>query len=260
MAQIPILMYHAVEDHPGGNLPASERLYVLSRESFLAQMQYLAEHGFQTLLLTELDEEKTIPPKSIVLTFDDGHSSNYSIALPILRNFGFRAEFFITTAWIGEPDFLTIEQIKGLYVQGMAVGSHGHSHRFFDDLTDRELHQELLDSRAILESIISEKVQSVSAPGGRVSRMLSQLIRELNFSFLCTSRFGYMTPGMENQICPRMVIKNTTSLETFCRIVEQDNLYIRQQQRKYLLLSLLKKILGNSRYARWHNSVSDLFR
>jgi peptidoglycan/xylan/chitin deacetylase (PgdA/CDA1 family) len=260
MTRIPILMYHAVEDHSDASLSASEQLYVLSREAFLKQMQYLAEHGFQTLLLADLGKEKTIPPKSVVLTFDDGHNSNYSTALPILHDFRFRAEFFITTAWIGQPDFLTAEQIQALCLEGMAIGSHGHSHLFFDDLGENELRRELLDSRTILENIISMRVQSVSAPGGRVNQTLHRLVRELDFSFLCTSRFGYMTPDKGNQICPRMVIKNTTSMETFCRIVQQDNLFIRRQQSKYVLLTLLKKVLGNKRYAGWHNAVTDLFR
>lgn len=260
MDRIPILMYHAIEDQPGANLSASEQLYVLPRHAFGEQMQYLAENGFQTMLLADLGKMKTIPPKSVVLTFDDGHRSNFSTAFPLLRDFRFRAEFFITTAWIDQPDFLQAEQIRELSVQGMAIGSHGHTHRFFDDLGENELRQELLDSRRILERIISRKVQSVSAPGGRVNQTLQHLVRELDFSFLCTSQFGYMEPGAGKRICPRMVIKNTTSFATFCRIVQQDNFYIRQQQCKYLLLTFLKKVLGNGRYASWHNAVTGFFR
>ncbi len=42
-----------------------------------------------------------IPKKSVIVTFDDGHESDYTLALPLLRKFNFKATFFITTDWIG---------------------------------------------------------------------------------------------------------------------------------------------------------------
>ena len=59
-------------------------------------MEYLHREGYRTFLLDELQQVEPWPEKSVVLTFDDGHESNYLLALPILQEFGFKAHFFIT--------------------------------------------------------------------------------------------------------------------------------------------------------------------
>jgi len=127
---IPVLMYHALEDkaHPAGAKDAGEQRYVLQVSQFREQMEHLHQEGYKTFLLDELQALVDWPVKSVVLTFDDGHESNFTLALPILQEYRFKAEFFITTGWIGTQYFMTEEQIRGLYRAGMGIGSHGVTH------------------------------------------------------------------------------------------------------------------------------------
>ena len=150
---IPVLMYHALEDdaHPSGATDAGEQLYVLEVSSFREQMSYLHREGYRAFLLEELRALGEWPDKAIVLTFDDGHESNSSLALPILQECGFKAKFFITTGWIGTPNFMNKEQIRGLHRAGMGIGSHGVTHRFLSDLPEAEVRAELIDSKTVLE-------------------------------------------------------------------------------------------------------------
>ncbi len=64
----------------------------------------------------------------VCLTFDDGHSSDWDFAFPILHEMGAKATFFVVTDWIGKPGFLSVEQIRELRKNGMQIGSHSCSH------------------------------------------------------------------------------------------------------------------------------------
>lgn len=77
---------------------------VTTKEMFAKQMKILHDHGYTTLTLAELHEflqgKLTIPPKSIVITFDDGFKNNAELAYPILKKYGFTAVNFLITGHI----------------------------------------------------------------------------------------------------------------------------------------------------------------
>ena len=87
--EIPVFTFHSVA-------PAA----------FEAQLQYLKHNGYRTLSGAEFQSamsgEIAIPPKSVVLTFDDGRASLWSVAFPLLRKYGFCAVSFIIPGLIPE--------------------------------------------------------------------------------------------------------------------------------------------------------------
>ncbi len=247
---IPVLMYHALEDeqHPAGAKDQGEQLYIVSVNNFREQMLYLHTQGFQIFLIQELLELDNWPKKAVVITFDDGHESNYTLALPILQEYGFKAEFFITTSWIDTKHFLTSEQITHLYKAGMSIGSHGVTHRYFNDLTDEEIEQELKKSRQSLEKITASKVYGISLPGGRLSSSPSKRTKLNHYKVVCTSSPGILSKASLNYRIPRFTIKQNTSLKYFSRIVHIElNLMIKIKMKESILY-YAKKLLGNSLY------------
>ncbi|MCX7835622.1 MAG: polysaccharide deacetylase family protein [bacterium] len=72
------------------------------------QIAYLKKH-FQFLSLSKLLEcyefNQPIPPKTVVLTFDDGFRDNYTYAFPILQKYGVTATIFLTTGCIDSGEF-----------------------------------------------------------------------------------------------------------------------------------------------------------
>ena len=250
-------MYHGLADanHPSGSVSAAEEIYVLDANVFSQQLAFLHEHGYTTVLFADVLAGRPLPDKSVILTFDDGHVSNYTLALPLLKQNAMRAEFFITTEWIGREYFLHNEQIQELAHAGMGIGSHGHSHRYFDDLSPDELRLELNTSKEILQNITGLEVTTLSAPGGRYSERVSSAIADCGYRMWCSSQPGYLRPERFFQV-PRFAIKKSTSLEVFSQILAQNRLYLLRLSFRQWILSTLKKLIGNQGYAAVHRQIA----
>lgn len=161
---VPILLYH----HIGFSLK-DEQVYYVSPETFDQQMNLLYQWGYQTisveLLARAINQGAELPPKPIVLTFDDGSDTTYSTALPIMQRYGFRGVAYIVYNYIGITHYMNVDQIRALHAAGWEIGSHGLSHK---DLTVPPYRQEdeIVESRRRLESLLGVPVLSFAYPFG----------------------------------------------------------------------------------------------
>ena len=86
------LLYHAL--FSDGSLPDR---YALSFESFEHQLKFFSKNGFSSLAISDIRSNAGLTrwkKKTVVITFDDGNESDYRIAYPLLKAYGFRAIFF----------------------------------------------------------------------------------------------------------------------------------------------------------------------
>ncbi|MDR5779356.1 polysaccharide deacetylase family protein [Caballeronia sp. LZ065] len=96
---VPVLMYHHVSTSPG--------MITVKPEHFAAQMEYLVNAGYCTLGSAQLAaflRGEDVPPKSLVITFDDGYLDNWVHAHPVLERHAFTAMCFLVSSWPGEGD------------------------------------------------------------------------------------------------------------------------------------------------------------
>lgn len=260
MSNVSVLMYHALESdgHPSGARNAGEQRYVLHVNRFREQMEFLHREGFKTFLLEELFSLDEWPDRAVVLTFDDGHESNFRAALPILLYCGFRAEFFITTGFIGTPHFMTRETIKSLSDAGMGIGSHGVSHKYLDDMNAHEIRSELRNSMERLEDITGGKIVSFSAPGGRLPRCARDIAENLGYRIMCTSRPGVLKRPHPLYDVPRFALQSNTDIETYKLMILGDHPYINRLLWRNNCLFIAKKLLGNRVYESvWRLMLAD---
>src|SRR5690606_30026857 len=110
--------------------------------------------------------------------------------LPLLQRLGLTATFYVTTAWIGRPGFMDEDDIRRLDDAGMEVGSHGHTHAYFDEMSVAMLKAELARSLSILQGILDKPVQALGAPGGRLHRRLAEIAKAAGICSVGTSRTG----------------------------------------------------------------------
>jgi len=79
--QVPIIMYHSLSG--SGNSTS------IDGKSFEADLHYLQTHGFEAVTLSQLADfvhhNIPLPPRPVVLTFDDGYYNNYAVGLPLAQ-------------------------------------------------------------------------------------------------------------------------------------------------------------------------------
>src|SRR5262245_52155952 len=134
MDRIPILSYHSIDE--------SGSVISTRPERFARQMGWLAEHGYQSMTVSELlamygAGQRARPQKPVVITFDDGFRNVHTVAAPILQRFGFRATVFVTVNYCGgrndwptqsvsvpRGSLLDWDEIRALSRSGMEIGAH----------------------------------------------------------------------------------------------------------------------------------------
>lgn len=101
--QLPILVYHRILDVSHG-YPFDVGLVDASIENFRWQMRYLDKH-FDPVTFSQLKDylsgNSDLPPRPVIVSFDDGFDDNYYHAFPILKETGVPATLFLTTGHIG---------------------------------------------------------------------------------------------------------------------------------------------------------------
>lgn len=130
--QVPVLCYHHIKNW-SATTSARAKDYIVPVETFKEQLKMLADSGYQTILPDELYNylafNAPLPPKPVMLTFDDTDLEQYTIALPEMKKYGFKGVFFIMTVSINRPNYMSKEQIKSLSDEGNEIGSHTWDHR-----------------------------------------------------------------------------------------------------------------------------------
>lgn len=133
----------------------------------------------------------TVAPRDDVrLFFDDGNRSDVDVAVPALVARGLSATFGLVAGRLGEPGFLTVEDVRGLRELGMSVASHGMSHKAWRGLSDAELREEIVDSRGLIEEVAGGRVTHAVCPFGSYDRRVLARLRAAGFERVFTSDGG----------------------------------------------------------------------
>lgn len=123
----------------------------------------------------------------VALTFDDGGASAVLAAAALERR-GWRGQFFVTSARIGSPGFLSGEQLRELVRRGHVVGSHSETHpTYMGRLTQAQLEGEWTRSRAAIGEILGAAPRTASVPGGYLSRAVIASAAAAGYELLFTS-------------------------------------------------------------------------
>ncbi len=246
MTYFPILMYHALSSQ------ATDERYTLSRERFRRHMSLLSSLGLRGASVSELLGTLNGVERKVAISFDDGHASDRSIALPILQEFGFTATFFVTTDRIGtSPEWMTWEDVEALKGAGMDIQAHGHTHRFLSDLEASGQELELNGPRELIQRKLGLECTEFSFPGGRYDASSIELARALGYRVLCTSEPGLnRASSKEFRLLKRFVVHQGLGDEAFRRIVTRDTVYAVRANLFYRVKQLAKRLLGNRTYHR----------
>lgn len=232
---LPVLMYHHISPEPG--------LVTCSPENFRAQMAWLSEHGWRTLTAAQFAEvlaSGEVPPKSVLLTFDDGYLDNWLYAHPVLQEFGLTATLFLITGWLGhgpvrsqaavpnhaaamaaaragefDAAFLRWSEVEAMRAaHTFDFHSHTHSHTRWDRSVADPLARadalaaDLAASRAMLTDRLGEASPHLCWPQGYFDGDYQRIAEAAGFTHLYTTEPGVVRRDVDLLRIPRLVVKD----------------------------------------------------
>jgi len=160
---VPILEYHAIQ--PPVSSSSYPELFVPEAD-FEAQMSWLDKHGYQAVTLSEVQRAwggaGELPPKPVVVSFDDGYLSQFVGAFPIMQRLHWPGVLDLKAAGSDLPDADAQKMIDA----GWELASHTINHLDVTTLDSATLHHELADSKRTLESRFGVKIQNFCYPAG----------------------------------------------------------------------------------------------
>jgi peptidoglycan/xylan/chitin deacetylase (PgdA/CDA1 family) len=161
---VPILEYHAIQPPVAG---ASFPQLFVPQADFQRQMQWLKDQGFEAVTLDQVEaawyEQGKLPPKPIVISFDDGYLSQYVAAFPELQHLGWKGVLNLVTQGADLPD----ADVKKMVDAGWELASHTITHVDLTTVNSARLEREVAGSRQILKRRFGVPVNNFCYPAGQ---------------------------------------------------------------------------------------------
>jgi len=229
-----VLIYHHLAP---SRLKIAYNRIILSPLNFEAQMKYLRNNKYNVISLREMAEsmEKKIPfpPKTVVITFDDGYESNYVYAYPVLKKYNIKATINVVVGTIKEtnppfrPDvtsMLTWPQVQEMQASGLVdFQSHTYNqhhyalldgkgeragpvltNQIFDWSKGRQetnaeykerVYQDLSLAKSVLEEKLGQPIFALTYPFGSYNSETQELAEKAGYKMLVTVKNGHNKPG-----------------------------------------------------------------
>lgn len=232
-AGLPVLVYHQIRTGP--NDPP-EGMTVVARDRFAEEMRRLHDEGYRALDMAEvvrfLQGEK-FPAKSVAIQFDDGWSSALR-ALPILKQYGFKATFWVIAGSVGSGslymDWKTVRRLDRQ--QPFKVYSHTMTHPYEQgnslvDWTEgrapgksaADAQRELTESKRVLEAKLGHPVPYLDWPAGIYSPALIDMAKKSGYTAAVTTDDGMNHPGGDPLMIHRTIVNGACDERAFERIL-----------------------------------------
>lgn len=187
---VPILEYHVL-GRPQTEVPYPE-LYV-PRADFRKQMDWLDRQGYEAVTLERVEDAwyrgGTLPPKPMVISFDDGYRPQYTFALPQLREHGWPGLLNLK----GEGSDLYESNVKAMLNAGWELAAHTINHSDLTTLEGEALEEEVAGSRKILQREYGVPVKNFCYPAGRFDETVIAAVEAAGYEGATTEIPGFAT-------------------------------------------------------------------
>jgi peptidoglycan/xylan/chitin deacetylase (PgdA/CDA1 family) len=201
-AQTIIFCYHRLVDKV--RAPGTE----ITTPDFEAQMQMLKDKGITVIGMQDYlawrRSEKAIPPRCAVITFDDGWKSQYEVAWPIMKKFGYPFTMFIYTEGVqgghfGGGQAISWEQLAEMRDAGVDIEAHSATHqdlrKGYDVIKKKKtsgpeyeqwLQNEVVGCKQLLEQRLGIKVNCFAVPFGNYNEHVKEVARNAGYEAMFT--------------------------------------------------------------------------
>ena len=228
------LAYHSIVRHAGQD----PQQMTTPLDLFEEQMVFLASHGYHVeravVVVERLRRGEPLPPRTIVLTFDDGFTDAYHLILPVLDRYQFPATCFVmpvaldgehrtlSDGWEGA--YLTWEQARALKASGLVdIGCHGATHRNLRGLPPEVLAEEIDEAKRWLERGLDCAVSLFAYPFGSYGAWdehVRSAVDRAGFVGAFTSIAGLNTSASDPLLLRRCRVSWCDEIPEFARLLD----------------------------------------
>ena len=209
----PIIYYHdIVPDGQGFSYQKTEI------SLFTEQIEYIAKQGIKTYTFNDLQKDPSlIEKKGLIITFDDGYLSNYSMAFPVFARYGIKFNIFIEGQAVCEQkeEYLTENHIRELFNSGL-VGFGAHTWTHFDclSISDSSFETEIIKENDYLCDVLNvERITDFCFPYGNYNeRALEYIDQKGVYDRIYTSDNRKVKHLKNATVCGRIAIENNDLL------------------------------------------------
>ncbi len=220
---VPILMYHYIRSMPANSPDVVGRDLSVSPQRFQEQMEWLAKNGYQSISLDQLYERiknnRPIPARSVVLTFDDGYEDFYTEAWPVLKRYRYTATAYIINHKVGTRGYTSWSQIRQLSAAGITIGAHTLDHVDLAIVDKQAAHGQIVESKRGLEAAIGVPVNHFAYPAGRYNRDTARLVEGAGFLTAVSTNYGMRHTAGQLFLLERIRVHGAEELREFARSV-----------------------------------------
>lgn len=192
---VPILMYHVIADPPE-SAPFPD-LYV-SRADLRAQVRWLARAGYEAVTLGRVLDawsgRATLPPRPIVLSFDDGYRSHVTAALPILAARRWPGVLNLDLSNLGPTWGVGASGVRRLSSAGWEIDAHSLSHADLRSLSGSALTREVSGSRREISRRFGVLPRFFCYPAGRYDAEAIAAVKAAGYEGATTTEHGLASP------------------------------------------------------------------
>ena len=218
---VPILLYHNID----GKGP-----YSVSKEQIQEHFEFYKQNEVRVIslktLLEHIDKKKPFKSKVMVITFDDGYPSSYSILKPLAEEYKYPITLFVYIKAIYDrgKKAITWGKLKKMDSGYIDIQCHSFSHYdLVKGLNEGKRHlvyKELVTAKKIIEMKLSKKVEYFAFPYGRYSLETLELARGAGYSRVFSTDGGLNIITRDNYCLRRHHILSSYSMEDFEAIVK----------------------------------------
>lgn len=204
--EVPVVCYHRIEN-------GRHDEYTVTPALFESQIKLLSDSGYHSILPNQLydylTQNKPLPAKPIMFTFDDSRVEHATIAAPVLEKYGFKGVFFIMTITYNKKNYMSKDQLAQLARSGHTVGLHTWDHTMVTKYKeDADWKKEVDDPQAGLAKITGQPVEYLAYPYGINNHNAAVILdKKMKLSFILISKRDSVYPL---QTVRRMIIPSWT--------------------------------------------------
>ena len=196
------IMYHRFDEnkYPSTNIKIND---------FISHIDLIKKSGIKFISSEEFQKsfhEKS-SEKKILLTIDDGFTSFYEKAWPILKKEKIPFIIFINTETIGSGGYMDWNEIKDISKYNFVhIGNHSHSHDYLVDKSEAEIKKDLEISKDIFKKKLNYETKVFAYPFGEYKNSYKKIVKDLGFDFAFGQHSGVIDKTKDKFELPRFPI------------------------------------------------------